>query len=127
PAESESGRGDLPGDMHSLGHVDRSVPILALSALTGEGIDLLRACVLQQLGWHADTAESALIVANARHAALLSEAQTHLEAVLCGYYVKSPADAQAGGLAAAVDALGQITGELVTEDLLATIFSRFCI
>ena len=30
-------------------------------------------------------------------------------------------------LAAAIDALGEITGETVTEGLLETIFSQFCI
>jgi len=30
-------------------------------------------------------------------------------------------------LTAAVDALGEITGETATEDLLETIFAKFCI
>ena len=38
-----------------------------------------------------------------------------------------PTDGQAGEVAAAVAALGEITGENATEDLLDAIFSRFCI
>jgi tRNA modification GTPase len=40
---------------------------------------------------------------------------------------KMPIDLLAIDLAEAVDALGEITGETASEDLLATIFGRFCI
>jgi tRNA modification GTPase len=38
-----------------------------------------------------------------------------------------PADFVAIDLTTAISALGEITGETVTEDLLETIFSNFCV
>jgi len=103
------------------------VPIVEVSALTGEGLVELRRALVERVGWRAETAEGALVVANARHVGLLREARGHLEAALRAYYVDGPADAQAAAVAAAVDALGRITGENVTDELLAAVFSRFCI
>jgi len=103
------------------------VPVVEVSALTGEGLGELRRALVERVGWHAETAEGALVVANARHTGLLRETRGHLEAALRTCYVGGPIDARAAAVAAAVDALGRITGESVTDELLAAIFGRFCV
>ena len=66
-------------------------------------------------------------VASLRHKQALERAREELagarEAAACGL----PADFIAIGLRGAVQALGEVTGESATEDLLDTIFAKFCI
>jgi tRNA modification GTPase len=67
------------------------------------------------------------MVSNPRHRDALARAAEHLRAVDLGQAQGVPTDLLTVDLTAALSALGEITGETVGEDLLATIFSRFCI
>jgi tRNA modification GTPase len=99
---------------------------LVLSALTGQGLDALRAALLRQAGW-APAAEG-LFTARARHVDALRRTRAHLAAAQA--IVDSPApalDLLAEELRLAHRALGEITGAFGTEDLLGAIFSSFCI
>ena len=94
-----------------------------LSAKTGAGVELLREGLLEAVGWHGSGAEG-LFMARERHVHALELAQRHL----------AEADRQmehlelfAEELRAAQHALGSITGEFTTDDLLGEIFKRFCI
>lgn len=93
-----------------------------LSAKTGAGLDLLRDALLDAAGWKRSGESSFL--ARERHLRALARAQQHLEA----------AAAQAGrwelfaeDLRLAQTALGEITGQVTSDELLGTIFERFCI
>jgi tRNA modification GTPase len=95
---------------------------LALSAKTGEGIELLRRALLETMGWAA-TGES-VYLARERHLRALERARGHLAA--------AGRDTQhweffAEELRLAHVALGTITGECSADDLLGEIFARFCI
>jgi len=95
-----------------------------LSAKTGEGVGLLREHLKQAAGF-APVAEDAL-GARRRHLDALARARANLESA--GMH----AEARAGELLAeelrlAQQALGEITGEVTSEDLLGKIFSSFCI
>jgi len=93
-----------------------------LSAKTGEGVDLLRAALLEAIGWHS-TGES-LFLARARHVEALQRAQRHLQqAADHGPRFELLAEE----LRLAQDALASITGEFTADELLGEIFSRFCI
>lgn len=93
-----------------------------LSAKTGEGIDLLRAVLLEAIGWRG-TAEG-LFLARARHLEALQRASRHLrQAAGQGSHL----DLLAEELRLAQEALASITGEYTADDLLGEIFSRFCI
>ena len=102
-------------------------PRVPLSALTGAGLDQLESIIVEQVAGGRVITPDAPIVSNPRHKALLTQAVGH---------VRNAIEAQQSGLSPdlvsidvreAVDALGEITGETATEDLLNTIFSRFCI
>jgi tRNA modification GTPase len=104
--------------------VDRSCDANAvwLSARTGEGVELLRHALLEGVGWRSNG--EGLFMARERHVQALRQAQAHLER----------ADQQRGRhelfaeeLRQAQRALGAITGEYTSDDLLGEIFSRFCI
>lgn len=115
---------DLPpkADLASL-----SWPALSISALTGEGLAELEAEMVRRvLGGRVVASDSAL-VSNPRHKEALERALHHLEAALEALRAAMPDDFVTIDLTASLNALGEITGETVTEELIDTIFSRFCI
>ncbi|MBM3132481.1 MAG: tRNA uridine-5-carboxymethylaminomethyl(34) synthesis GTPase MnmE [Chloroflexi bacterium] len=102
-------------------------PHIRISALTGEGLETLEeAMVSAALGGQV-VASDAYLVTNARHKEALERAAGHLAEAQKSLEAKMPDDFVTIDLTAAMNALGEITGEAVTEDLLETIFSRFCI
>jgi tRNA modification GTPase len=67
------------------------------------------------------------LVSNPRHQASLQQALDHLRAARDDHLAGTSADLVAIDVREAVDALGDITGETASEDLLEAIFSKFCI
>lgn len=101
---------------------------VATSSITGYGIDDLARAIAQALLGNQATAQSdAQLVSNPRHRDALDRAALHLRATVESQARGVPTDLLAGDLTTALNALGEITGETVGEDLLDTIFSRFCI
>jgi tRNA modification GTPase len=97
------------------------------SALTGEGLaDLENAVVDFVLGGRVVTSDAA-VVTNPRHRAALLRAKEHLTHAHAAVAESLPDDFITIDITAAINALGEITGETVSEELLETIFSRFCI
>ncbi|MBI3044120.1 MAG: tRNA uridine-5-carboxymethylaminomethyl(34) synthesis GTPase MnmE [Betaproteobacteria bacterium] len=93
-----------------------------LSAKTGSGVDLVREALLEKVGWQG-TGEG-LFMARERHIEALAQAQAHLEnAAQRTRHLELLAEE----LRLAQEALGTITGEFTSDDLLGEIFSRFCI
>ena len=101
-------------------------PALLISALTGAGVAALAAAITRQLLGGAPQSSERL-VSNPRHRDALARASSHVQDALAGYEVGIPPDLLAVDLTAALVAIGEITGDGVQEDLLATIFSTFCI
>jgi tRNA modification GTPase len=66
-------------------------------------------------------------VTNARHRDALARAADHARDALTGFQQGVSPDLLAVDLTAAINAIGEVTGESVGEDLLHAIFSRFCI
>jgi tRNA modification GTPase len=66
-------------------------------------------------------------VSNPRHRDALARAAEHLRAAVATAAGGVPTDLLAGDLTTALNALGEIIGERVGDDLLDLIFSRFCI
>ena len=100
--------------------------VLTLSAKTGEGLDALRAQLLQWAGWEQST--EGLFIARQRHLTALAGVEAHLE--LADGWLNQGGDhldLLAEELRLAQVALGEITGEFNADDLLGEIFSRFCI
>lgn len=68
-----------------------------------------------------------VILSNARHYDVLSRADQALERVLSGLSANVSQDFVAMDIRQALRELGEITGEITTDDLLGNIFSNFCI
>ncbi len=67
------------------------------------------------------------VVSNSRHLEALQNAQSSLEAVTTGFKNGITADFIAMDIRRALHHLGEITGEVTTDDLLGNIFGKFCI
>lgn len=109
-----SGHGPLPEDYE----------VVRVSALTGKGIDDLKAGMSRMLE-NIHGGGCGEIAVSARHAQELREARERLEEALqC-----LPVDlvVTAASLRRAAEALGRVTGRVYSDDLLERIFSRFCV
>jgi len=98
---------------------------IKLSALTGEGLDLLRTAILDNFK-QSDQDNDGLLITNARHHDLLRSATTELDQALELISCVSE-ELVLVPLHNALKCLGAITGETTTEDILTQIFATFCI
>jgi tRNA modification GTPase len=99
---------------------------LSISAKERTGIDAL----VSHLRAHVDLTaldQDQTIVTNQRHVEALSAASQSLQLVLHGFANGVPSDLVAIDIRKALYHLGEITGQITTDDLLGNIFSRFCI
>jgi tRNA modification GTPase len=101
-------------------------PGIALSALTGDGVGLLRQRLLELAGWHAQP--EGVFIARTRHVQALRATRLHLNrAAALAAQADAALDLFAEELRLAHDALGEITGAFGADDLLGEIFGHFCI
>jgi tRNA modification GTPase len=95
---------------------------LPVSALTGAGLDALRARLAEEAGRLAGGGDAALLT-RPRHRAALSETVAWLEEAESAPLPELVSEA----LRAALRALGRLTGRVGVEDLLDIVFRDFCI
>ncbi|WP_410488787.1 tRNA uridine-5-carboxymethylaminomethyl(34) synthesis GTPase MnmE [Alistipes sp. CHKCI003] len=99
---------------------------IAISAREGMGIDrlrqALRAAVDTDALYHGDP-----VVSSARHYEALTSAHTALGRALAGIDGSLPTDLLGEELRSVLYHLGTITGEITNDEILGTIFSKFCI
>jgi tRNA U34 5-carboxymethylaminomethyl modifying GTPase MnmE/TrmE len=119
--QSEAGEGLLVVNKIDLGG---AVPpnAIGVSAKTGAGLDALR----DRLAEHAKRLtqmEGPPPLTRARHRAALAQAAEHLHAAGAAPWPELRAE----DLRLALRALGRITGHVGVEDILDTLFSKFCI
>lgn len=98
-----------------------------ISALTRQGIAELEETLVDLILGGSVTIADTPLVSHPRHKALLQRALEHTKAALSAQGAGVTPDLVSIDVREAVEALGEITGETVTEDLLDTIFSKFCI
>jgi tRNA modification GTPase len=101
---------------------------LYVSAKTGAGLDALRAQLLRRAGWEQTPSDEGVYLARARHLDAIARTQDHLRE--SAVHLKQGAlqpELAAEELRLAGLALGQITGQVSSDDILGEIFSRFCI
>ena len=103
-------------------------PAVWISAKTGEGLTELEECIEKTvLGESLSAADDEVLVARLRHKAALEKAAEHLKEAHATVSTGLPVDITAIDLRAAWEALGEITGSTVSEDVLDRIFADFCI
>ena len=112
---------DLYGQKPAMSR-DGSYVTLRLSALLGDGVDLLRRWLLEVAGWQPES--EGVFMARERHLLALRQAE---ECIARAAQQKNAFDLFAEELRLAQNALSSVTGEMTADDLLGEIFSRFCI
>src|SRR6185295_2480635 len=100
--------------------------LLFISAKEKTHIDLLKE-KLASLVLHDEKLGDKTIVTNTRHYDALVKTEEALDDVLRSLESGTSQELFVADIRRALNALGEITGEITTDDLLATIFSKFCI
>lgn len=115
---------DLP---HRARPEDLGHEVIYTSALSGEGISHLEENMVELALGGKIVVSDAPMVNNPRHKDALERAAKTLDQALRDLDTGMPDDFVTIHLTTSLNALGEITGETVQEDLLQTIFANFCI
>lgn len=97
-----------------------------ISAKEKTNIDALQTALLKAASINAINPDE-VIVSNIRHLEALQKTETALNNVLLGIDNPVTSDFLVTDIKQALYFIGEITGEITTDDLLETIFSKFCI
>ncbi len=100
---------------------------VCLSAMTGEGFDALVETVEQMFIDGAIDLRHDAVVANARQHAALILACERLEQALSAIEIGLPIDLCCSDVEQAAEALAEVDGRAVSEDVVAGIFAHFCV
>ncbi|MBN2874721.1 MAG: tRNA uridine-5-carboxymethylaminomethyl(34) synthesis GTPase MnmE, partial [Spirochaetales bacterium] len=135
--EDERFVADNPGAVLAWNKVDEEAALLppdgwiGVSAASGYGEAELAVAIRAALtGGEAATAALAagtVRVGTARHRDALLRAAASLEDAAVAVEAGEPVDMAAVDIASALEALGEITGETTSEDVLESLFSNFCV
>jgi len=98
-----------------------------VSALTGAGIDALRAAIVRHAESYSVKLGDDLIAINARHADALARAQICLAGAETKLTGETASELVASDLRGALDAFGEIAGKVDNERMLDHLFATFCI
>lgn len=99
---------------------------IALSAKHGTNFDQLENELVAEFS-PALSNSDAVVVTNARHYESLLKAKDNLERVSEGLRNSIPTDLLAMDIRQVLHFIGEITGEITTDEILGSIFSKFCI
>lgn len=102
-------------------------PVVYLSALTGVGLDRLREVISEKIFGGRVLRPDEILVSRVRHREALGRFVGRIKAAEEGFLSGLPEDVASLDLRAAIDALGEITGETVAEDVVEGIFRDFCV
>lgn len=97
-----------------------------IAAASRKNLEELKDAILKQFAIDA-VKQGDVLVTNLRHYQKLTETQAALARVLDGLNTDITGDFLAMDIRQSLHHLGEITGEITSEDLLANIFSKFCI
>ena len=117
---------DLSGARPGVGTDREGMPMARVSALEGSGLAELEEAIVERVMRGTTVCEDAFM-ARRRHVDALERALAAVDRAQSRLTVDNAGELVAEELRDAQGALGAITGEFATEDLLAHIFSSFCI
>ena len=114
---------DLPGFSSAL--VRTALPVVEISAETGEGIETLEAAIQEM--FPLPSVPAGEILTNARQAEAVSLALDYIKASLHALEMGETPDIVLTEAEGAMQAIGELSGRTVREDVTERIFARFCV
>ncbi len=117
--------GDTQAIVKKLKGLD--IKIAEISARKGTGVDQLKQEIITTAALPQVTDENAVIVTNARHYHALVRASEAIDRTLQGLATGLSGDLVSQDIRECMHYLGEITGEISTDDILGEIFAHFCI
>ncbi len=119
---------DLPSRVEIPAEIEEGcAEMIRVSALEHTHFQQLKAALFRTSTQHQPLESEGVMVTSLRHKQCLEKARRHLKEGLAAYQNGMSEEFPLYDFRKALDALGQITGETTTEDLLGQIFSTFCI
>ena len=100
--------------------------LIPMSARSGSNLALLEQALIDASGY-AETEENDVIVTNVRHFEALEKALAAMNRAQAGLSDGLPGDLLAQDIRETLHYLGEITGEITTDEVLGNIFKNFCI
>lgn len=101
--------------------------ILKISALNKTGIDLLYAKISEMFNLNDINLDNDILITNIRHKNIISKAIENVKKAIEALNINMPIDIITIYIKEILEDLGEITGEVVTEDIINEIFSKFCL
>ena len=118
---------DLGGSIPEITGLSRSpATVIRLSSVTGEGIDRLESAVAE-LFPAGNTQDAGSLLTDARQEDAVSRALASIRRAKTAMEAGLTPDAILTDAEDALNALGELTGRTAREDIVSTIFSRFCV
>lgn len=102
-------------------------PIIKISALKKEGIEKLEEEITKLFNLNEINLDNEIVITNARHKNLISKAIENVKKTKETMKNKMPLDIVAIFIKDILEDLANITGEIVTDDIIDEIFSKFCL
>lgn len=101
--------------------------VIEVSAKTGVGLDTLAGEIKSIYDLGALTGAGGAVITNMRHKTALIKARDALKRVVQALDINMPTDIASIDMNEAIDALGEITGETVSDSVVNDIFHQFCV
>lgn len=117
---------DLGEEKFYLNKFKEIKELLLISAKSGHGTDALK-MHLYEMVMQGNNIHQDIILSNARHYEALQATSENLGTAEKGIKNKLSGELVASDIRSALNHLGEITGEVTTDDLLGNIFGKFCI
>ena len=100
---------------------------ICISAKNGDGIDILKKKISELFNCGEINIGNGEIITNLRHKSALERSRESVENALSSLEMGMPQDIASIDICAAIDSLGEITGETVSEDIVSSVFKNFCV
>ncbi len=106
---------------------DLNCPILKMSIKSGEKIESLYSELIKMFNLNQITMDNELLITNIRHQELIKKAIESTRMALNDFKTDMPIDIISINIKQILEHLGEITGDNVSDDIIKSIFAKFCL
>ena len=107
--------------------IENNKKIIEVSILKNNGLEKINEAILDEFKINEINVENDTIITNVRHKQLICDSIKQLNKAVETIEMNMPIDIIAVYIKGIMECLGEITGENVSEDIIANIFKKFCL